>query len=146
MSPDLSLPPRLDYPGDLLQYQDDDLNYPSEYPTQYRPQFPQQEPRHPSYLSQQDLPYPALYNAGLQDPRLLGEDEEEAEEEAVRGEVEEAREAFRKGLLDEGDYAGDDGQLMMKKGKVEGEKEAKKEEKEVEDEGEDERGGRSKSR
>lgn len=130
-SPDLSLAPRLDYPGDLLQYPDDDLQYPSEYPGQYRPQYPQQEPRRPSYLSRQDLPYPALYPPGLQDPRLLREDEVEEEEEAVRGEVDAAREAFRKGLLDEGDYAGDDSQLMMKKGEIAGEEEAVKDDKDV---------------
>lgn len=138
-SPDLSLAPRLDYPGDLLQYPDDDLQYPSEYPGQYRPQYPQEEPRRPSYLSRQDLPYPALYPAGLQDPRLLGEDEEEEEEEAVRSEVDAAREAFRKGLLDEGDYIGDDGQLMMKKGEIAGEEEARKDDKEVDAEGEKQR-------
>lgn len=112
LSPDLNLQPNLDYPGDLLQYQDEDVQYPSEYATQYRPQYRPQQRHRPSYLNQQDLPYPGgLYPAGLQDQRLLGEEEED---EGVDEDVEDAREVIRKGLTDE-DY-NSEGQLMMKKG------------------------------
>ncbi|KAG0728034.1 hypothetical protein GWK47_033314 [Chionoecetes opilio] len=47
LSPDLNLQPPLDYPGDLLQYQEEDLQYPSEYAAQYQPQY-----RHRSVIAQ----------------------------------------------------------------------------------------------
>ncbi|KAK8387699.1 hypothetical protein O3P69_018300 [Scylla paramamosain] len=114
LTSDLSLPPHLEYPGDLLQYPDEDAQYPTEYAAQFRPRYRPQEQRRPSYLSQQDLQFPrALYPGGLQNPRLLAEEEDEPEE-GVEEEVEDAREFFRKELAGDADYNGDS-QLMMKK-------------------------------
>lgn len=114
---DLSLPSHLEYPEELLQYPDEDAQYPTEYAAQFRPHYRPQELRRPSYLSQQGLQFPrALYPGGLQNPRLLAEEEDE-QEEGVEEEVEDAREFFRKELAGDADYD-DDSQLMMKKGEA----------------------------
>ncbi|MPC40574.1 hypothetical protein E2C01_034136 [Portunus trituberculatus] len=118
LTSDLSLPPHLEYPGDLLQYPDEDAQYPTEYAAQFRPRYRPQELRRPSYLSQQDLQFPrALYPGALQNPRLLAEEEEEPEE-GVEEEVEDAREFFRKELAGDDDDYNSDSQLMMKKGEA----------------------------
>ncbi|XP_069172101.1 protein cab-1 isoform X2 [Procambarus clarkii] len=94
LPPDLSLQPQQEFPGEGLQYQDDDTQYQPDYPPRYQPRFPEVE-RYPAQV----LPLPGMAYPGrgifsgrredvLQDPR---DSEGVGHEEVTNNEREESK-------------------------------------------------------